>query len=214
MPKTNRATYDDIHADSLSVAERTTDFTEEGQQAVSIMREHGAYTSALNRVPGGNQVCDSLYAVNMNSGINRYFAIKWKGTNDAIMFNGIVFYVRKTVEEPNATTPIEQRGDVYIFDLLDAGVPYGDRIACAQYASWKGLTSADEAVYVDWMRFYQSLSDVPSENMAVANGIENVSTPATIRRQYFDLQGRAVETPQRGFYIVKFGKDTKKVMIK
>ncbi len=212
-----RATYDDIHADSVNVAERTTDFTEEGQQAVSIMREHGVYTSALNRVPGGNQVCDSLYGVNMNSGINRYFAVKWKATNDQIKFNGIVFYVRKTVEEPNATTPIAQRGDVYIFDLLDAGVPYGDRIACAQYTSWKGLTSENEAVYVDWMRFYESLDDVPTETMTVpdASGISaTLSDGEAANSSFYDLQGRAVQTPQRGFYIVRSGKDVRKVMMK
>lgn len=211
-----RATYDDIHSDSVNVVESTTDFTQEGQQAVSIMREHGVYSSALNRVPGGNQVCDSLYGINLNSGINRYFAIKWKGTNENIKFNGIVFYVRKTVEEPNATTPIEQRGDVYIFDLLEAGIPYGDRIACAQYTSWKGLTSEKEAVYVDWMRFYNDLASIPTETLSITtvNSVKEITQQINAKRQYFDLQGRIVENPQRGLYIMKFGNETRKVMIK
>ncbi|MBP1540972.1 MAG: hypothetical protein ILA25_02245 [Prevotella sp.] len=212
-----RASYDDIHADSVNVAMVNTDFSETGQQTVSIMREHGKYNSALNRAPINNQQCDSLYYnIYLNSGINRYFAIKWRGTSESIKFNGIVFFVKKSVEEPNATTPVEQRGDVYVFDLLEAGLPYGDRIACAQYTSWTGLTSANEAVYCDWMRFYENLADVPTETMTVPTGIENVRTQQDINvtRQYFDLSGRAVSTPQKGVYVVKFGNETKKVVIK
>lgn len=162
--------YDDIHADSVNVAEKVTDWSEEGGQTVSIMREHGFYNSALNRVPQPNQQCDSLYAINLNSGINRYFAMKWKSNNPNVTFNGFTFYVRKSVEEPaaNMDNLLEKRGDVYIWDLLECGVPFGDRKACAQYVSWVGMQSADDAVYVDWIRFYDSLDAIPTETIATA----------------------------------------------
>lgn len=162
-------TYDNIHADSVSVAEEVTDWSA-GPQQLSIMREHGVYTSALNRVPQPNQLCDSLYAINMNSGINRYFAMKWKGNNANLTFNGLTFFVRKNVEEPavNMNNLLEQRGDVYIWDLLECGIPFGDRKACAQYMSWNGAASSDDAVYVDWMRFYENLDDIPTESIVTA----------------------------------------------
>ena len=160
--------YDNIHADSVNVAENQTDWT--AAQQISIMREHGKYNSALNRVPQPNQQCDSLYAINMNSGINRYFAMKWKSNNPEITFNGLTFFVRKNIEEPGVGMEglLEKRGDVYIWDLVECGIPFGDRKACAQYMSWNGVTSPDDAVYVDWMRFYDSLDAIPSETIPTA----------------------------------------------
>ena len=95
-------------------------------------------------------------------------------------------------------------------------MPYGDRIACAQYTSWKGLTSADEAVYVDWMRFYESLEDIPEETMTVpaANGIADVQRHATDGQRYYDLQGRAIQQPKHGLYILKQGSKSLKVVLK
>ena len=161
--------YDDLHVDSVSASMVTTNWAE-GPQTISIMREHGRYTSALNRVPQPNQQCDSMYAINLNAGINRYFAMKWKGTSPDLTFNGLTFYVRKNVEEPGVGMGnlLEKRGDVYVWDLLECGIPYGDRKACAQYMSWLGATKSTDYVYVDWMRFYDSLEDIPTETIATA----------------------------------------------
>lgn len=163
-------TFDNIHQDTVNVAEVVTDWTAEGGQTVSIMREHGTYTSATNRVPQPNQQCDSLYAINLNSGINRYFAMKWKSNNPNATLNGFTFYVRKNVEEPgvNMDNLLEKRGDVYIWDLLECGIPFGDRKACAQYLSWRGMQSSEDAVYIDWMRFYDSLDAIPEEEMVTS----------------------------------------------
>lgn len=239
-----RDKYDDIHADSVSVAERVTDWNV--AQGVSIMREHGRYTSALNRVPQPNQVCDSLYAINMNSGINRYFAMKWKGNTENLTFNGLTFYVRKNVEEPsvNIANLLEKRGDVYIWDLLDCGIPYGDRKACAQYMSWNGATSSEDAVYVDWMRFYDSLEDIPEETMAIETvGVRDAETSGQNmiavngnhiqvigngEAAVYTVDGRLIETKvvdgaagfdlAKGLYVVKFTDrqtvSVKKVLVK
>lgn len=236
--------YDNIHSDSVSVVETVTDWS--SPQSLSIMREHGRYTSALNRVPQPNQQCDSLYAINLNSGINRYFAMKWKGNTENLTFNGLTFFVRKNVEEPGANTAnlLEKRGDVYIWDLLDCGIPYGDRKACAQYMSWNGATSSEDAVYVDWMRFYDSLEDIPEETMAIetvgvrdaeisgqnmiaVNG-NHIQVIGNGEAAVYTVDGRLVDTKivdgeagfdlAKGLYVVKFTDrqtvSVKKVLVK
>ena len=211
--------YDKIHDDTVNVMMATTDWT--STQQISVMREHGNYTSATNRAPSNNQTCDSLWAVNMNSGINRYFAMKWKASSDSITFNGLTFFVRKNIEEPGVgmATLKEQRGDVYIWDLLDCGIPYGDRKACAQYVSWNGISSPDDAVYVDWMRFYSNLDDIPTETMNVPTaikGIENADNTLKCKT-YYDLNGRKIGTKRptiQGVYIVKEGNKVFKEIVK
>jgi len=217
-----RNVFDQIHNDSVNVAMDTINWSE--AQILSVMREHGKYTSALNRIPQPNQLCDSLWAINLNSGINRYLAIKWKGNKEALTFNGLVFFVRKGIEEPtvNMSNLKEQRGDVYIWDLLECGIPYGDRKACAQYLSWGGVASAADIVYVDWMRFYASLDDIPSETMTVPapieDGIKAVSSEhETGAITFYDLNGRMISTTRpsvKGVYLLKQGKTTMKVIVR
>ncbi len=231
-------TYDNIFADSVNVTMVETDWAT--AQGVGIMREHGAYTSALNRVPQPNQLCDSLYAINMNAGINRYFAMKMKSNNPDITFGGLVFFVLKGVEEPNAKMDLllEKRGDVYVWDLLDAGVSFGDSKACAQYASWDGFTSSEDAVYVDWMRFYSSLDEIPTEEMAtaisdvqkeqaganvwvsgntvqvIAEGEVSIYTIDAKSVAKAQVSGLANFTLTKGIYVVKTPQGVKKVVVK
>lgn len=213
--------FDQIHNDSVNVTMETTDWG--AGQTISIMREHGDYTSALNRIPQPNQLCDSLWAINLNTGINRYFAIKWKGNKETLKFNGMVFFVRKGIEEPavNMSNLKEQRGDVYIWDLLECGIPYGDRKACAQYLSWTGAASEADIVYVDWMRFYDSLDAIPTETMTVpepvADGIRMVNDNVNDNVNIYDLNGRRISSARpatKGIYLMKQGNTTKKVVVR
>ncbi len=212
------AEFDDIHVDSINVSTVTTDFG--AGQVITLMREHGQYTSAINRIPQPNQLCDSLYAINMNTGINRYFAMKWKGSREEVKFNGLVFFVLKGVEEPTISMDnlLEKRGDVYVWDLLQCGIPYGDRKACAQYLTWLTEGPAD-IVYVDWMRYYDSLDAIPTETIEVPayNGIVNVNASEATGLQFYDLNGRLVSTSrpaQKGIYVMKSGKESLKVVVK
>ncbi|MDO5447607.1 MAG: dockerin type I repeat-containing protein, partial [Prevotellaceae bacterium] len=147
-----------------------TDYIDDG--ILTLMREHGAYTSAANRVPQPGQLCDSLFAVNLNSGMNRYFVMKWKGTNNQITVGGFTLFVRKNIEETvlNPSNMLERRGDVYIWDLLACGIPYGDRKACAQYLSFNNIDNSTDAVYIDWIRFYNNLDEIPSETINLPSG--------------------------------------------
>ena len=218
MKVTLKPEYDQIHNDSVNVSMATTSWD---NNQFSILREHGAYNSALNKAPINNQQCDSLWAININSGINRYFAMKWKGNTDAIEFNGLTFFVRKNIEEPGVgmSTLKEKRGDVYIWDLLDCNIPYGDRKACAQYMSWNGVRSAGDAVYVDWMRFYKSLDAIPNETLTVpaSTGISNVSLTKANGLTFYDLNGRKVSNSRpsaKGIYLMNDGRQTYKVVVK
>lgn len=162
--------YYSFHKDTLCQTIATTDYVEDG--IYTIMREHGAYTSASNVAPQPNQLCDSLFAINLNSGINRYLAIKWKGTDEGITMNEMVLFIKKSIGGPtlNMGNLLEKRGDVYVWDLLACGVPYGDSKACAQYLSWHGVKNSSQAVYVDWIRFYNNLDEIPSETINVPMG--------------------------------------------
>lgn len=219
MKLTWRSEYDQIHNDSINAAIAVTDWAND--QIVTIMREHGDYNKATDKAPNNNQTCDSLWAVNMNAGINRYFAMKWKANTDEIELNGLTFFVRKNIEEPGVgmSTLLEKRGDIYVWDLLDCGIPYGDRKACAQYLSWKNVKAADEAVFVDWMRFYENLADIPTESMTVPapSGISTVSTDADAQLRFYDLNGRTLGSTRpakQGVYIMQQGKRTMKVVVR
>lgn len=219
MKLTWKSEYDNIHNDSVSTSLATTDWTQ--PQILTIMREHGDYTSALNKAPANNQACDSLWAINMNAGINRYFAMKWKGTDEDITFNGLTFFVRKGIEEPGVGmgTLLEKRGDVYIWDLLDCGIPYGDRKACAQYMSWNNINAPEDAVYVDWMRFYSSIDEIPAETLDVSgtDGISEVSSSDSSAVTFYDLNGRKISNSRptaKGIYLMTSGKTTYKVVVK
>lgn len=170
MKLTKVDNYYNFHTDTLCQTIATTDFGSD--DIYTIMREHGAYTSASNMVPQPNQLCDSLFAINLNSGINRYFAIKWKGTDEGITMNEMVLFIKKSIGGPtlNMGNLLEKRGDVYVWDLLACGVPYGDSKACAQYLSWHGVKNSSQAVYVDWIRFYNNLDEIPSETINVPKG--------------------------------------------
>ena len=202
------AAVDNIHADTLNASIDSTDYAA-GGVTISLMREHGKYTSAANRVPQPDQLCDSLYAINLNSGINRYFAMKWKSNNEAVEFNGITFFVLKNIEEPGCgmSTLLEKRGDVYIWDLLECGIPYGDRKACAQYISWKGITSEDDMVYVDWMRFYDSLDAIPSETMEIGGASTAIKSATTdkevVETIIYSITGSVLPEYTQGVNIVK-----------
>ena len=184
-----KAEVDNFHADTINTSMETTDYA---SALITLMREHGKYTSASNRVPQPNQLCDSTCAINLNSGINRYFAMKWKSNSEDVKLNGFVFFVLKGIEEPtcNMDNLLEQRGDVYIWDLLECGIPYGDRKACAQYLNWKGIKSEEDVVYVDWIRFYDSLEAIPEETMTFGKedsgeggGEEDAITAPTVEKE-------------------------------
>ena len=60
-------------------------------------------------------------------------------------------------------------------------------------------------MYIDWMRTYASIGDIPEESFAedVASGIAEVANDKdTVKDgKYYNLQGMEVSKPQKGIYI-------------
>ncbi|MGI6224419.1 MAG: hypothetical protein ACOYJG_12585 [Prevotella sp.] len=134
---------------------------------------------------------DSVYAYNMNAGINRYFAIKMKGTSD-VKFGTLTFLGANTVII-KASQLAGQKGDVYYWDLLNSGFTVGKNLYTSAFFSPEGFTSADSKLYIDWMRTYSSIDEIPEESFAdnVANGITTVKAADATGK--FVVNGRTVE---------------------
>ena len=176
------------------------------------------------------------YLVLANSGVNRYFAIKAAASDPEVSIatsSSFTFYKafgdNVVLNFPNA---IEKRGDVFIFDLLAAGMPPGGERYVNQYmGSGNHLSNTEDRIYIDWMRTYKNLSDIPSESFATsipsvtiardftaygtpgALNIQNYSN-STLKVDVFSVDGKLVKTIQvtgsyaslpfsRGIYIVR-----------
>jgi len=67
-----------------------------------------------------------------------------------------------------------QKGDVYYWDMLKLGVPYGDKGYCAQFMAFDGIPSAEDVIYLDWIRTYATLDAIPEEKFSfTGNSIVN-----------------------------------------
>lgn len=161
------------------------------------------------------------YLIVANSGINRYFAIKAASSNPAVDVAGnsttgnstFTFYQAfgdgLVLNFPDA---IEKRGDVFIFDLLAAGMPPGGVRYVNQYMGNMPLNDPDERVYIDWMRTYETLAEIPSESFS-GTSISSVKTTddflaygsqsalniqnysgSTLKVDVFSIDGRFVKT--------------------
>jgi hypothetical protein len=146
---------DTFHTEPLQTVYPTT---------VLICREHGQYATIGSQDPI-DQVRDSLYLININSYKRRYFAIKWASNNRHVTMSNFNFLVKKGIDEtiisPDNLTG--QKGDVRYWDLLALGLSYGDKGAAAQYLSFDGIASPDDTVFIDWIRTYETIDQIPNE---------------------------------------------------
>lgn len=177
--------------------------------APAAMRlDHGTETPFYVRDPNPR---DDAYAYNINAGINRYFAIKM--THGDAEFNTMTFIGQGldiTINLENATG---KKGDVLYWDLLQNGFAVGKNTFTSAFFSPKGFTQANTKLYVDWMRTYPTIEDIPEENFAegVASGITEVSAEKLANDgKYYNLQGMQVSKPQKGIYI----QNGKKIVVK
>lgn len=177
--------------------------------APAAMRlDHGTETPFYVRDPNPR---DDAYAYNINAGINRYFAIKM--THGDAEFNTMTFIGQGldiTINLENATG---KKGDVLYWDLLQNGFAVGKNTFTSAFFSPKGFTQANTKLYVDWMRTYPTIEDIPEESFAegVASGITEVSAEKLANDgKYYNLQGMQVSKPQKGIYI----QNGKKIVVK
>lgn len=180
---------------------------------------------------------DNSIAFNINAGINRYFAIKMKSTSD-VTFNTFTFLGGNSEIIINATQIAGKKGDVIYWDMLTSGFPVGKRLYTSAFFSPSGFTSADSKLYIDWIRTYASVDDIPEESFAedvLPTGIQTVNNNSdadflvsgntvclfnggsvygidgTLKVQ---AAGRRNFTLSAGVYIIKTTAGSKKVVVK
>ena len=83
--------------------------------------------------------------------------------------------------------------------------------------SWNGVKAATDAVYVDWMRFYDSLDAIPTESMDVPDAIRTISSAQASTVTFYDLNGRKISSRRpttKGVYIMTNGTQSYKIVVK
>lgn len=171
--------------------------------------DHGTENPFYVRDPSPR---DDAYAYNINAGVNRYFAIKM--THVDAEFGTMTFLSPDHNVSISMDKVTGKKGDVLYWDLLQNGFSVGKHQYTSAFFSPTGFTKATTKMYIDWMRTYASISDIPEESFAedVVNGITEVAGDKNIVKdgKYYNLQGMEVSKPQKGIYI----QNGKKIVVK
>lgn len=166
---------------------------------------------------------DSTWAFEINPGMNRYFAIKMKGTNDAAFGTLNFFNAKKSVQISSANIA-GKKGDVIYFDLLNSGFAIGKQLYSAMFFSPVGFSNAGDKMYIDWMRFYDTVDEIPAESFAddaistAIKGIGNASEETAGAKAVYSINGTLMGSTtnglQPGVYVVRQGGKAHKVIVK
>lgn len=128
----------------------------------------------------------------------------------------------------------EAKGDVYYWDLLKY-ISVGKMPYVSQYFSTAGFQK-DDALYIDWIRTFETEEDIPSESFATAisdvqadgGGLKVFVTGRTINvftaeagaiytvdgMRVASFEGTVHQTVLPGMYIVRAGDTVKKVLVR
>lgn len=166
---------------------------------------------------------DSTWAFDINPGMNRYFAIKMKGS-DLKKFGSFTFFnVKKSIAISDKNIA-GKKGDVVYFDLLNSGFSVGKQLFSSIFFSPEGFTHAGDKLYIDWVRFYNTVDDIPEESFAedvAPTGIKSIQNPGTNGQNAVKVYningtfaGNSTNNLQPGVYVVKQGGKAKKVIIR
>lgn len=136
--------------------------------SAALRREGGVFTNFYDRDPAGG-VRDESCLVNLNAGVRRYLAIKCTSTNPDITISVFNFLHKPETAATDFALNIadaEAKGDVYYWDLLKY-ISVGKLPYVSQYMSADNFNEGD-ALYIDWIRTYASVDEIPTENFATA----------------------------------------------
>lgn len=153
---------------------------------------------------------DSTWAFNVNPGIKRYFAVKAKMTGDAT-FGSMTFFNIVNGNGLDMTKPSGQKGDVYYYDLLQNGFAVGKKLFSSMFFSPAGFSHAGDVMVIDWMRFYDTIDAIPSEELGdITTGVQGVGTAGAQQPtddNVYTLQGQKAgkdnTTLPAGIYVKK-----------
>lgn len=202
----------------------------------SMRREGGVFTNFYDRDPEGG-VRDESCMISLNPGVRRYIAMKCKGTNPEITvdkFNFLQQVNGLNSEFALSLSDAEMKGDVYYWDLLRY-IGVGKTNYVGQFMSTAGFQQGD-ALYIDWIRTYETVDDIPSESFATGvrdvqadgGGLKVFVTGRTINvftsesgaiytvdgTCVSEFEGTVHETVRPGIYIVRADGMVKKVLVK
>ena len=207
--------YDDIS--------HTTAFSTVYPVGAALVREGGVYTNVYDRGPAGN-VRDS------------YLAIKAASPDHQAYLQQFLLW------SPSFNYPLTidniagKKGDVCYWNLQQLGIPYGKIGYAAQFLSINNLQSENSKLFIDWVRTYASVDEIPTESLELASGIQGISENTEDMKiiagngvvvvegsgdaQICDLAGKVVAQSaqtginryqlQKGIYIVKLQKGNMK----
>lgn len=110
------------------------------------------------------------YAVTTNAGVNRFLAIKMAATDTTMDLSklSLTLYANSADQTNlNVNHKVDLKGDVWVYDLVPAGVPYGGKVMVDQYLSFGSMNfpTAYDCVMIDWARTYKTVAEIPTESM-------------------------------------------------
>mgnify|MGYP000040529654 FL=1 len=142
-------------------------------------RESGVYPNSAKLNPTTR---DSSLIIWTNTYKKRYLAVKTAGTDPTVVLNKFTFYATPIVYVDIALADtVAVKGDVYVYDMLAKGIPYGNIGWNSQYFSVGMFKSAEDKAFVDWIRMYDTIENVPNELLDVHSGVFNPSADNNIR---------------------------------
>ena len=246
--RVNKDTYKDAEGEDLQCLKLTVADTYDSFDGTSLgnvttyptspsmRREGGVFTNFYDRDPEGG-VRDESCMISLNPGVRRYIAMKCKGTNPEITvdkFNFLQQVNGLNSEFALSLSDAEMKGDVYYWDLLRY-IGVGKTNYVGQFMSTAGFQQGD-ALYIDWIRTYETVDDIPSESFAT--GVRDVQADGGDLKVFVtgrtinvftsesgaiytvdgtcvsEFEGTVHETVRPGIYIVRADGMVKKVLVK
>ena len=246
--RVNKDTYKDAEGEDLQCLKLTAADTYDSFDGTSLgnvttyptspsmRREGGVFTNFYDRDPEGG-VRDESCMISLNPGVRRYIAMKCKGTNPEITvdkFNFLQQVNGLNSEFALSLSDAEMKGDVYYWDLLRY-IGVGKTNYVGQFMSTAGFQQGD-ALYIDWIRTYETVDDIPSESFAT--GVRDVQADGGDLKVFVtgrtinvftsesgaiytvdgtcvsEFEGTVHETVRPGIYIVRADGMVKKVLVK
>lgn len=181
---------------------------------------------------------DSSHALNLNAGYTRFIAMKLKPTNNNIALGTMNFLLGVGRSGLTLTTAniAGVKGDVVYWDMLQCGAVVGKQLYTSAFFSTTGFTTADDKLYIDWIRTYDSVDLIPNEVMSLATGIRKTESGTSLAvfvngrvisvygadGVLYNLTGRMIAkvsnasnvTVAPGAYLIKAGSEVRKVIVR
>jgi len=166
--------------DTLKTTLLNTDFTVAGGAGTLFCREDGTYPNSARLEP---TVRDSTYIIWTNTYQKRYLAMKMAATDTVAKLNSLGLFAVKSIDEIsfNLSNVAGKKGDVIYWDMLTMGVPYGNKGWSCQYLSMTGYTADTQKVYVDWIRPYATIDEIPNELLDINSAVRNLYENSVVK---------------------------------